>query len=1057
MSTIDIVARLQLRAEQFSSETGARFAEMKSRAQSAATGIRQEFNGAFAEVQKLAGNALTMPRTQSGSLDLSGEIAQLRAAAAASDQQAVSLRELSMAQMAAAGSGRADAEALRLEADAAAVGSLAAERAAASTRDRIGALQAVQAELNRSTSATTIHTEAGAKYVASAGAQRQSTMMMGQQLQDFIVQTSNGTAVTTAFSQQIGQMAFALQGMGGRAAAVGAFLGSMAGTGVMVLLTMTPLIAKLIEGNNALDDAVDKLAKDAEQSDVTRKAKEQFGKSIEGVTAALKDQEEALKKVAEAENTAAEQANIAAKRERDRAVDVRKTTVALLEQAIAQAEVYKVQSQAPGQRGELATLGLSEATNRVAGLQDQLAAAQAAVAQAERVVQGTRVDLAAETAKRMADPMAAINHMYDEQAKAARKAARDTAAANGQVTVSLTAQLTQIEKNREAAKKTEQERQAAERRNERAGPLTSFLSPVSGRVTGTFGEPRPGHTHGGIDYAVPVGTPVRAPAAGTIDVAGARGALGNAIYINFGGGTTGRFGHLSKFNVKPGDTVDAGDIIGYTGGARGEPGSGRSTGAHLHYEVRRNGKAVDPRTGRFPTDAGQAADDATKREQQALDAAKKLADFGDNAARSIAGINAQWDEQPRLIDRARLQAADLDAIIKDLRERQPPGFEKMIADAQKAKVVIVDGIDRPFREFIKSQKEGLAVGTLVLQGRDAEAEALQNALRIQQQQGPLDAAHLAAILEEAEQHQRISEALEDQRRLVGVYTGAVNNLQREFDDFLDAFEKRPGKAIGGIISGVLSTYKTAAKDLLSNAIFGGVDRDIEKYVRKMTGQQTPAEILADQAVDAGKELRGYVDTTGSALDEFVRVVRGASGALGSPSGMAPVGGLLSGDTLSDVMRDALGESSTLPIAANDNPEGEITVIGQRLDRNAQKMADAALKASDVFGVGIRGITGNLAKNFGIVVPDSIVKGLEKHLPSVLQGARSFPRSLAARRAVPSAVRSAASSARKSALCLARKSAACSASSPARLVPSQAACWATWSAACSPKQRRALRR
>lgn len=282
-SQFDIVARLQLRAEQFSSEGGRSFADLATKARTSAAGIRDSFGQSFAEVQKLAEQSLKLPRTASGSLDLSGEISSLREAAAAADQKAAVARELNVAMLAASSSSRTVTESMRLEADAAMVAARAEEADAGAIRQRILALEAVQVQLNKTTSATANHTRAANDNVVSAGQQRQSQIMLGQQLQDFSVQVVSGQSVATAFAQQIGQASFALQGMGGKLAGVAAFLTTPWGIAATIGLTLfAPLVAKILEGNDALDDAVDKMKKDAEQTKITAKAHDIFAKSIEG-------------------------------------------------------------------------------------------------------------------------------------------------------------------------------------------------------------------------------------------------------------------------------------------------------------------------------------------------------------------------------------------------------------------------------------------------------------------------------------------------------------------------------------------------------------------------------------------------------------------------------------------------------------------------------------------------------------------------------------------------------------------------------------------------------
>ncbi len=107
------------------------------------------------------------------------------------------------------------------------------------------------------------------------------------------------------------------------------------------------------------------------------------------------------------------------------------------------------------------------------------------------------------------------------------------------------------------------------------------------RYTSGFGR-RWGRMHEGIDMAGPVGTPIHVTGDGVVTFAGRQGAYGNLIKIRHELGTETRYAHLSRINVKVGDRVSQGDRIGDMGN------TGRSTGPHLHYEVRMNGRAVDP-------------------------------------------------------------------------------------------------------------------------------------------------------------------------------------------------------------------------------------------------------------------------------------------------------------------------------------------------------------------------------------------------------------------------------------------------------------------------------
>jgi murein DD-endopeptidase MepM/ murein hydrolase activator NlpD len=94
--------------------------------------------------------------------------------------------------------------------------------------------------------------------------------------------------------------------------------------------------------------------------------------------------------------------------------------------------------------------------------------------------------------------------------------------------------------------------------------------------------------HTGIDMRGEIGEAVHATAAGRITIAGREGGYGNMIEINHGNGLATRYGHLSEIDVKVGQTVRIGEVIGKIGS------TGRSTGPHLHYETRVDGEAVNP-------------------------------------------------------------------------------------------------------------------------------------------------------------------------------------------------------------------------------------------------------------------------------------------------------------------------------------------------------------------------------------------------------------------------------------------------------------------------------
>lgn len=154
-----------------------------------------------------------------------------------------------------------------------------------------------------------------------------------------------------------------------------------------------------------------------------------------------------------------------------------------------------------------------------------------------------------------------------------------------------------VERQREIAAQEEAARRAA---GIAGGPIAPSAGapgvlawPVTGTITSPFGYRRSPfgggmEFHQGLDIAAPMGTTITAAAAGTVISAGWYGGYGNYILIDHGGGMATGYGHCSQIFVQVGQKVQKGQAIGAVGS------TGMSTGPHVHFEVRLNGKPVDP-------------------------------------------------------------------------------------------------------------------------------------------------------------------------------------------------------------------------------------------------------------------------------------------------------------------------------------------------------------------------------------------------------------------------------------------------------------------------------
>ncbi|MBS0255496.1 MAG: M23 family metallopeptidase [Proteobacteria bacterium] len=136
-----------------------------------------------------------------------------------------------------------------------------------------------------------------------------------------------------------------------------------------------------------------------------------------------------------------------------------------------------------------------------------------------------------------------------------------------------------------------------------ASQTSGLIMPVAGHLTSSFGmrfHPILGYSrmHSGTDFGAAYGSPIVAVADGLVSYAGVHGGHGNYVRLEHGGGVGSGYGHMSRIAVAPGSRVRAGQVIGYVGS------TGLSTGPHLHYEVFRDGRPVDPGSVHFVVRAG---------------------------------------------------------------------------------------------------------------------------------------------------------------------------------------------------------------------------------------------------------------------------------------------------------------------------------------------------------------------------------------------------------------------------------------------------------------------
>lgn len=298
--------------------------------------------------------------------------------------------------------------------------------------------------------------------------------------------------------------------------------------------------------------------------------------------------------------------------------------------------------------------------------------------------------------------------------------------------------------------------------------------------------------------------------------------------------------------------------------------------------------------------------------------AERLAQFGARAAESITRITEQFDAQPKLIDRVNAAQRQLSAIVDDLNKKQPKGFRDMIAEAQRAKAVVQDALLRPFGDYLQAQQRSRDIQSLVIAGREDEADALAVIFRLQDQVGTVTEAQRQTILATIKAEREQNEVLEQRNVIAGAYTSAIQDARTAVERLLSG--DLSGK---DFLKNLRASFNQLRAKVLTEQLLGPFFRDLDKTVQERTGIQSSVNIFKAGTESAGK-------AGGSMAEALHRAENRIDGMFGgSPSGessasTAPIAPLLRGQLGSDF--DAVVDG----LAANVEGTNEIVAVARKM-------------------------------------------------------------------------------------------------------------------------------
>lgn len=317
-------------------------------------------------------------------------------------------------------------------------------------------------------------------------------------------------------------------------------------------------------------------------------------------------------------------------------------------------------------------------------------------------------------------------------------------------------------------------------------------------------------------------------------------------------------------------------------------------------------------------------------------------------------------EQPKtLADKAGVAVKSLDAVIADLAAKKPPSFESLIESAKAAKAVILDGLQRPYNDFVKSQADQLEVQKLLTAGRVDEANALRTIQQLQASMGPLTQAQKDGVLATVQALREEQRALDLRNATNQKYLDALGSVKGLVQDATQAFVrgdlgqfiKAPGK--------LLDAFQTLQGQALFDRLFDGAFRELQDQINGTSTVKDASDRMA-VAVDG---VKASTDRTAAALDRLTQSAERAaagvagqpvpdgSGTLGTTRGTPPVEGdevVVTGRR--NPVVESIGKVGASIAGLFTNPENAAK-IGKSIGTFAGKGLEGAATGSIVAGVG----------------------------------------------------------------------------------------------------------
>lgn len=394
-----------------------------------------------------------------------------------------------------------------------------------------------------------------------------------------------------------------------------------------------------------------------------------------------------------------------------------------------------------------------------------------------------------------------------------------------------------------------------------------------------------------------------------------------------------------------------------------------------------DGKGVAPELRRAGPKGRKPPKDTSA--EKAAREAQRLLDFTDAAEERVQRINEQFNEQPRLLDQAAKASRELDDIQKDVEKRlrdQPDKVKELTSAIKDARGAVEDALLRPFREMEEAGDRQLEQMMLVLQGREAEAEALQRIQQYEERNGAMTVEQREAILAQVEAEREINILIDERNRKLSIYLTTIDDARGALEDLLS------GGNVGDFLDNLQTSFRRLQSRIITEQIFGPIEREMQDFLNGRVGLKAQSERLAQ---DLEKPRLPSVRLA-KAMDDAADKIAQAAYRIANP-GLVVAGA-------SDAPEGKLAEDGTIVVQAeSQNPITDPTAQ-EYFDKLIDRMVGGIAKSLDSslgvkFFAGLQGVLSGALSGYVQAGPVGAalgalkeVKGLPESLTKTLGGA-----------------------------------------------------------------------